>query len=235
MPRRPRVDSGGLAYHVLNRGVGRMRLFEDEADYAAFERVLAQALERSPEARLLGYCVMPTHWHLVLWPRGDGVLSEFMRWLTVTHTQRWHAHRHTAGTGPVYQGRYKSFPIDQGEHLLTALRYVERNALRAGLVKRAEAWRWGSLWRWANRGRASGRGADLPVLSDWPVDRPRQWLRHVNEPLTGAEEEALRRCVRRGCPYGPPRWVERMARRLSLESTLRPIGRPRHQPPDQQP
>ncbi|MBI1375583.1 MAG: hypothetical protein GC159_22965, partial [Phycisphaera sp.] len=106
MPRRRRVAMGGLAYHVINRGVGRMTLFDDEADYDAFQRVLGESVERRPDARLLGYCVMPNHWHLILWPRRDDDLSEFMRWLTVTHTQRWHAHRHSAGTGPVYQGRF---------------------------------------------------------------------------------------------------------------------------------
>jgi putative transposase len=93
-----------LAYHVLNRGVGRRRLFDDAGDYAALVRVLAEAVEREPGVpgvRLLGDCVMPNHWHLVVWPEADGQLSEFMRWLTVTHTQRWHAHHHTAGTGPI--------------------------------------------------------------------------------------------------------------------------------------
>ncbi|HUG92188.1 MAG TPA: hypothetical protein VML55_15210, partial [Planctomycetaceae bacterium] len=84
---------------------------------------------------------MPNHWHLVVWPAGDGDLSEYMRWLTVTHTQRWHAAHHTSGTGALYQGRFKS------EHFLTVCRYVERNALRANLAGSAEAWRWGSLWQ----------------------------------------------------------------------------------------
>jgi putative transposase len=108
---------GGLVYHVLNRAVGRGQLFEEEPDYAAFERVLAEAVRRI-STRVVCYCLMPNHWHMVLWPRADDELSEFMRWLTVTHTQRWHAHRRTAGTGPVYQGRFKSFPIQQDYHFL---------------------------------------------------------------------------------------------------------------------
>ena len=145
MPRRLRMASGGYVYHVLNRAVGRARLFHKSADYAAFEKVLEEAKEWLP-TRLLAYCVMPNHWHLVLWPEDDGDLSEFMRWLTVTHTQRWHAHRHTAGTGPLYQGRFKSFPIQDDDHFLTVCRYVERNALRAKLALKAEHWRWSSLW-----------------------------------------------------------------------------------------
>jgi putative transposase len=91
-------------YHVLNRAVGRGTLFEDSADYQAFERVIQRTALASP-MRIVGYCLMPNHWHMVLWPKEDGQLSQFMRLLTVTHTQRWHAHHHTSGTGPVYQGR----------------------------------------------------------------------------------------------------------------------------------
>jgi putative transposase len=227
MPRRPRIDTGGLAYHVLNRGVGRMRLFDDEADYDAFTRVLAEAVDRLPEARLLGYCLMPNHWHLVLHPKSDGLLSEFMRWLTVTHTQRWHAHRRSAGTGPVYQGRFKSFPIEQDEHLLTVLRYVERNAVRAKLAKHAEDWRWGSLWRHVHRATAAAKGDDQPTLSDWPIERPRRWRRMVNDPLSQVELEAMRACVNRGRPFGDADWVSRMVKLLGLESAVRPRGRPR--------
>ena len=223
MPRRLRQATGGLVYHVLNRGVGRMALFDDDADYAAFEQVLAEAQQRRP-TRLLGYCLMPNHWHLVIWPRADDELSEWMRWVTVTHTQRRHAHRQSAGTGPVYQGRFKSFPVCKDEHLLTLLRYVERNAQRAKLVRRAERWRWGSLWRWEHRRRVL---TDVPELSAWPVDRPRGWTDRVNRPQNAAELEALRQCVTRGRPYGEATWVNRMAKRLGLESTLRPRGRPR--------
>ena len=221
---------GGLAYHVINRGVGRMKLFDNKHDYAAFERTLAEAVERRPRGRLLGYCVMPNHWHLVLWPRGDDDLSEFMRWLTVTHTQCVHAHRHTAGTGPLYQGRFKSFPIEADEHLLTVLRYVERNALRARLVRRAENWRWGSLWRWVNRRKAVSKSHELPTLSDWPIDRPRRWAGWVNDAISAAELEAVRQSVKRGSPYGGDAWVRRTSRRLGLSSTLRPRGRPRLHP-----
>ena len=140
------VAEGGLVYHALNRANARQTIFDDDGDYEAFERVLAEAVDRHV-MRLLAYCVMPNHFHLVLWPRADGDLSRFMRWLTLTHTQRWHAHHHTAGTGHLYQGRFRSFPVQDDGHLLTLCRYVERNALRAGLVGRAEDWRWGSLHR----------------------------------------------------------------------------------------
>ena len=224
MPRRLRQADGGIVYHVLNRGAGRMKLFEKVGDYEAFEHVIEETVERTG-IRLLSYCVMPNHWHFLVWPREDGELSEVMRWLTVTHTQRWHAHHHTAGTGPVYQGRFKSFPVQSDEHFLSVARYVERNPVRAGLVERAEDWRWSSLWRrrhdaaWASK-----------TLSRWPVEQPVDWLRRVNVALTAGELESLRCSVQKGQPFGHARWTQRTAKRLGLESSLRPRGLPRKRP-----
>ena len=224
MPRAPRAAVGGLVYHVLNRANAGMTIFQADEDYAFFEEIL-DAARRRTGTRLLAYCLMPNHWHLVLWPRRDGELSEFMRWLTLTHTQRWHAQRDSAGMGHVYQGRFKSFPIQSDEHLFTVCRYVERNALRAGLVRTAETWRWCSLWR-----RGHGDQAARELLSDWPVAPPRGWRRLVNEPQTGAELAAVREAVQRGRPYGGPTWLRRTVAKLGLEATIRPRGRPRKRP-----
>ena len=221
MPRRARISTGGLAYHILNRRVGRLALFDKPADYMTFEKILNEAHERTG-IRIAAYCLMPNHWHLLLWPRDDGELSEVMRWITVTHTQRWHAHRQSFGSGPVYQGRFRSFPVQTDEHFLTVARYVERNAVRAKLVKRAEQWQWSSLWRWAQ-----GDPKLLAFLSDWPVKRPRQWVGWVNRAETASELEDLRCSAQRGRPFGSQGWVVRVAKRLSLESTLRPRGRPK--------
>ena len=109
MPRPRRATEGGLIYHTLNQANARLAILGRDADYAAFERVLRQAVARF-DMRLLAYCVMPNHFHLLLWPRENSDLSVFMRWLTMTHTQRWLAHPRTAGTGHLYQRRYKSFP-----------------------------------------------------------------------------------------------------------------------------
>jgi putative transposase len=221
MPRSARYAPGGFVYHALNRAVARLPLFEKDGDYQAFERVLALALEEHP-IRLLGYCLMPNHWHFVLWPEREGQLTAFLRWLTHTHTMRWHAHYHTSGTGHLYQGRFKAFPIEADEHLYAVLRYVERNALRANLVKRAEQWRWSSLWR-----RVLGDEAAKGILAPWPIPEPADWLKLVNATQTEAELAALRRSVAKGTPFGSPTWTERTARRLGLEFTLRSRGRPR--------
>jgi len=224
MPRRLRVATGGYVYHVLNRAVGRMRIFGKRRDFEAFEQVIREAKDRIP-MRVLAWCVMSNHWHFALWPREDGELSEFMRWLTVTHTQRWHVAHRTAGTGPLYQGRFKSFPIQEDEHLWAVLRYVERNPLRAGVVEKAAEWRWSSLWR-----RVHGDKEGL--LDEGPLPLPSRWRGYVQRPQTEAELEALRRSVVRGVPFGESSWQERTAKQLGLQSTLRPRGRPRKTPPN---
>jgi len=211
-----------MVFHVLNRANARACIFDKQADYAAFESVMKETLLRTP-MRILAYCVMPNHWHLVLWPEHDGALGTFMQRLTTTHVRRWHLHRRTVGYGHLYQGTYKSFPVETDEHLLTVLRYVEGNALRAGLVERAEDWRWSSLWRW----RRVDVTEDAPPLSDWPVERPRQWLHLVNQPQPLAEVGALRTAVRRGRPFGSAAWQVLTAKELGLESTFQPRGRPR--------
>jgi putative transposase len=221
MGRPHRAAEGGYVYHVLNRANARMAIFDDDGDYAAFEKILGQAVARF-ETRLLAYCLMPNHWHLVVWPRKDGELSGLVGWLTLTHTQRWHAHRRSAGSGHVYQGRFKSFPIQEDKHFYTVARYVERNALRANLVGRAEDWRWGSLYRWAR-----GSGEDRELLAAWPSPRRPNWVDHVNSPQTEAEMQAVRRSIQRCRPFGDAGWTERTAQEMDLESTLRPRGRPK--------
>ncbi len=220
MGRAPRTSQGGLIYHMLNRSNGRLTVFEKDQDYAAFERILEEVRERA-STRILGYCLMPNHWHLVLWPPEDGELSTFMRLLTLTHTQRWHAHRHTAGSGHVYQGGFKSFVVQSDEHYLTVCRYVEHNALRANLVKRAEDWRWGSLWR-----RHYGTSTQPKLLSEGPLSQPPNWVERVNQPEMPGELETIRNCVVRGAPYGHDSWVKKTVKHLGLESTIRPRGRP---------
>jgi putative transposase len=222
MGRPLRANLGGYAYHVLNRGNGRAAIFHKDGDYLAFERILAEALEHVPGMRLTGYCLMPNHWHLLLWPRADGELSDFVHWLTLTHTQRWHAHYQNVGGGHLYQGRFKSFPIEADEHYLTVCRYVERNALRGGLARRAEQWRFSSLWR-----RLHVDAEPRLLIHTGPMPLPDDWLREVNRRLSEAELAAVRRCVMRGQPFGDDAWVKRTAPRLGLASTLRPRGRPR--------
>jgi putative transposase len=223
MGRPLRAADGDYIYHVLNRANGRLTIFRNDDDFAAFERVLIEAVERT-STRLLAYCLMPNHWHLVVWPRENGELSRFVGWLTLTHTQRWHAHRHSAGSGHVYQGRFKSFPIQDDDHLHIVARYVERNPRRAELVRKAEQWRWSSLYRWCR-----GLPEDSALLAPWPRPRKPNWVEWVNAAQSLAELGAIHQSIRRGSPFGDAAWTERTVQRLELQSTLRPRGRPRRE------
>ena len=222
MPRRPRICPAGICFHVINRAVACLPLFEKEGDYDAFERVLALAHGRVP-IPIFSYILMPNHWHFVVRPETDTLVTEFFRWLTHTHTMRWHAHHQTEGTGHQYQGRFKTFPIEEDKHLLTMLRYVERNTLRANLCKRGEDWKHGSLWR-----QVYGNEPTHELLREWPIDRPRTWVTMVNRAQNEAEENAIRKCLKNGKPYGSDFFVSQSAARLQLEHTLRPRGRPKN-------
>lgn len=231
MARPPRIDLGGYCYHVLNRANARYRMFKTDEDFAAFERVLAEAVQRSAgEVELLAYCVMGNHWHLVLrlLPDCHGAMGRFMKWLTTTHAGRYRVAHGQEGIGHLYQGRYKSFLIQNEEHLLTVCRYVERNAARAGLVSRAEAWQWSSLWRWRNPKHIADEKPQLHLVP-WHVEggRPKHWLRTVNSPLNEDELAALRLSANRCRPYGASEWVDQMVIKYGLESTIRNPGRPR--------
>ena len=219
MPRPPRADEAGGLYHVLNRGNLRANIFRKEADFDAFERILHEGLQIF-RIELYSYQLMPNHYHLVLRPLMDGEMSRFMGWIGGTHTKRYHAHYHTSGLGHVYQQRYKSFPIQDDDHFFVVCRYVERNALRAKLVDRAGDWRWGSLWRWQQQSEPAPK-----LLSPWPLRRLPNWVDRVNEPPSKNELEAVRLSAHRGRPLGDQAWVDSIAKRLQLESTVRPRGR----------
>ena len=175
MPRSARQTPGGFVYHALNRATAQMKLLRKQADYEAFLRVLDAAQAKHP-MRILAYCLMPTHWHFVLWPEADGQLSAFLRWLTLPHSVRSQAHYHRTGSGHVYQNRFKAFAVEEDDHLLTVLRDVERNALRAGLGRRAEDWQWSSL-----ACRLAGGDIATQRLHPWPVPMPANWLAWANK------------------------------------------------------
>jgi len=221
MPRLARVDVADHAYHVINRAVGRMRIFDTDEDYTLFESLLAKT-QKETGMCILAYCLMPNHWHLVLYPQSDGDLGLFMHRLTNAHTRLVHTRTGTVGHGPLYQGRYKSFLIQNDRHLLTIIKYVERNAVRAKLVRTCEAWRWGSAWR-----RLSGTPDQKKLLISTPTPLPSNYRTWINQREQSEELQDVRRSVNKGVPFGGERWVDAMVDRHGLQTTLRGAGRPK--------
>ncbi len=191
-------------------------MYHNKADYNSFVRLMLKACERTP-MRVLAFCLMPNHFHLVVWPYEDGDLSHWMQWLLTSHVRRYHRLRGTSGR--IWQGRFKAFPIQQDRHLLTVLRYVERNPVRANLVTSARDWAWSSI-------AALRDHKTRQLLTPSPVGKPADWLTVVDTPVNENELEALRQCGSRNAPYGNSDWAIKTARELGLESSLRPVGRP---------
>lgn len=196
MARRLRIDVGGEFYHCLNRGVGKRKLFFKPADYQLFEQTLQQLVEIT-KIRLLAYVLMPNHFHLVLHTRKDGDLSDFMKRLTMIHTQTYRFMTDTIGQGPIYQGRYKSFIIQDENYLRNVLRYVERNPLSANLVKDPLQWKYSSLYR-----RYRGTTKQNRFLTEWTFKEPENYLELIKEPLSNKEFERIKIAELKDLPYG---------------------------------
>ena len=216
MPRRSPAGTGGVVFHVFNRSARRLVLFASSADYEVFLEVMVETAKRF-RMRLLVFCIMPNHWHLVLWPERDGDLSGYMTWLTKTHAQRWRRLSGTTGEGAVYQGPFRAVPVQSDHHLLVVCRYVERNPVRAGLARRAEDWRWSS----ASRDREN---CNLPPLSAWPISQPANWLELLNGEESASRLEAIRASIRRSQPIGEESWRQNTGIALALRREHR--GRP---------
>jgi putative transposase len=221
MGRPSRVDVGGTVYHVLNRANFRSKLFSRGTDYQAFLDILEE-VSRVVPMRLLAYCLMPNHWHVVLYPRNNGDVARFMQRVTLTHTQRYHAKTKTVGYGHVYQGRYKALPVQQDRYFLALVRYVERNAKRSGLVTRAEDWPWSSL-----HARLQGSDRQKQLFSPWPVEEPTDYVTWVTQVESPEELTNLRYAIKRSRPYGSARWVATTVKRFGLESVMRDPWRPK--------
>jgi putative transposase len=201
----------------MNRAAKRARLFEGGCDYLAVENLLLKA-KIATRMRLLAYCIMPNHWHLILWPTSATQMSQFMRRFTGNHAQLWQHARSTVGSGAVYQGRYKAIPIQTGTYFYNACRYVERNPLRSDLVHRAEDWPWSSAWR-----RAHAEEGEL--LDRWPTPCPHNWLETLNAAATTGDVDTVRAAIQRNVPLGDPEWAKTTTEAMGLTGRL--PGRPR--------
>lgn len=217
MVRTARADVGGVCYHVLNRGNDRRTVFRSDGDYALFLS-LADRAARMHATHLFAYCLMPNHFHFVVRTAVDGALGRWMHWLLTMYAQ-WH-HKQYETVGHVWQGRFKAFPVEDDRYLLTVVRYVERNPLRAGLVERAEQWRWSSLFE-----RIAGM--ERRCLTELPCPMPLDWRACVNRAESQDELRAIRQCSATERPFGSAAWVERGVTELGFRPSARGRGRPR--------
>lgn len=216
MPRVARGLADGLIYHIINRGNGRQQVFHSEGDYRAFVDLMVEAGERHP-VKMLAWCIMPNHFHLLVCPERADNLSRWMQWFMTSHVRRYH--RFHKSSGHVWQGRYKSFIVQEDRHLLAVARYIESNPVRAHLVLSAKDWSWSS-----HRGRV---GITEPCPEKLPIYLPSDWTGYVDQPLAEGELERIQTSMQRQTPFGAPPWQMRICRELGLESTLKPKGRPR--------
>lgn len=217
MPRVARGLVDGFIYHVLNRGNGGQQIFHKDQDYEVFISLMKEAKNRYP-IKLFAYCMMPNHFHIVAMPIKAVDLSKWMQWLMTSHVRRYHCYYGTSGH--IWQGRYKSFIVQQDNHLLTVLRYVEGNPVRAGLVPSAKLWLWSSHRERINRSHSA-------FVNEIPVELPEDWKQFVDEPLTEKELEKLNTSICRQTPYGDLLWQTKICQEVGLESTMRPRGRPK--------
>lgn len=229
MPRRRASGYGGLVFYVFNRAVRRHTLFFTPEDYLAFLRVMNEAAARVP-MRLLEWCLMRNHWHLLVWPRGDADLTAYISWIDLTHACRWSRAHGTRGTGPVYQGRFNAIPVQSDASLLIVASYILRNPVEKHLVRRAEDWPWSSA-------STVPLSEPRPEVHGWPIPKPTDWSQLLHLPQRGERDREFRRCLARPAPFGSSdEWRAATAERLAWTRGLRRPGRPRKpRPPDGKP
>jgi len=221
MARQPRIDVAGEIYHVINRSNARWRIFKTPEDYASVLDCLEETLEKHP-LDIFSFCIMPNHWHFAVKPRQNGDMGKFFGKFTQKVTQRWHAAHHTAGSGHLFQGRFKSFLVEKDPYFIQLMKYIESNPLRAKMVKQAEDWEWSSL-----NLRINNKEQAAKVLTAWPVDMPRDYLKDVNKPLPKPKLEDIRKSILRSNPLGNELWTKQTVKKYDLEYTIRQPGRPK--------
>jgi putative transposase len=180
----------------MNRGNERQTIFHNDNEYASFVQLIRRACKRQP-IKVLAFCLMPNHFHLCVQTTSDGELGKCFQWLMTAHVSQFR--KSYPGHGHVWQGRFKAFPAQDGRHLLTVLRYIERNPVRANLVAAADMWPWSSAYP-----------ACTLELAEWPVRKPPDWLLRLREDDVDLAE--VRTCANVETPYGQADWTRRIAR-----------------------
>ena len=197
MARFARVVIPDVPLHVTQRGNARQVILADDADRLTY---LALLREQAQLYRLflLGYCLMSNHVHLIAVPHTPVALAQSLKQTHGRYASYWNV-RHTS-TGHVWQGRFYSCPLDE-EHLWAALRYVELNPVRAGIVETAEAWTWSSAAAHCGLPTLDPMLSMAPWRQRWTVE---QWRNFLGETESGAELSALRQATPYRAAAGEP-------------------------------
>ncbi len=221
MARQPRVDIADQIYHVINRSNARWNIFKVAKDFQGILKSLQETLELIPMG-IFAFCLMSNHWHFIVRPKENGDMGKFFGKFTQKATQRWHTQHGSVGSGHLFQGRFKSFLVEKDSYFLQLAKYVEANALRVNMVKKAEDWKWGSLYL-----RLKNPELTKQLLTPWPIDMPKDYLGLVNNPLPKIQLNNIRHSIEKSKPLGTEQWVKRQIDKYDLGYTLREPGRPK--------
>ena len=197
MPKRILRIPGRIPLHVCNRSAAQIKIFHSAADYVRFETCLKEMLEKFP-LRLFAFCIMPNHWHLLIEGDSGQEVTQGLHWLGTTHAIRLRKDTGSIGRGAVYQNRFRAYPIQRNGAFYRVAHYIERNPVDASLCPQPEKWLWSS---------ASPEKATNLTLADWPISKPSNWAKTIQNPLDEVvlgqihSHEILQR------PYGDPEWV----------------------------
>jgi putative transposase len=220
MPRLARVVFAGLPHHITQRGHRRENVFFSDADRTTYLDWLAQYC--AARVQIVAYCLMTNHVHLLAVPESDDGFERSLRTLHSRYAMR--VNRWRGSNGYVWQGRYFSSVLDES-YFWAALRYVERNPVRAGLVNKAQDYRWSSaaahcgLRDDALLTRDPRWIEELHSVPDWSG-----WLAEADRPHHLTE---LRRQGDRGLPCGSAGFVRGLKDRAGRPVVPRPRGRPK--------
>ena len=227
MPRQARVLLQNTPHHIVQRGHNREVVFIEDADYRYYINTLKEWKEELG-VKVYGYCLMTNHVHLILDPRVQVTnLGKLMKRLAGRQT-RYVNHKEKR-TGSLWEGRYKSSPIETDTYLLACNRYVELNPVKAGMVEYAKDYEWSSY-----RQRV-GLEVDVWIdndsaylgLSDDETERSQRYMGYINEQSLASETQLIQQALQRGQLTGTNRFVEQVEHRLGQRIEHRGQGRPR--------
>jgi putative transposase len=216
MPRIARGLADNQIYHVINRGNRRETIFHDSYDYDKFLKLIKEAKDLY-QIKIYAYCLMPNHYHLVIYTKVAESLSLSMHKINSSYV-RYYNQRYKV-SGHLWQGRYKSFIVQEEAYLLTLLRYVEANPLRAKIVKDCIAYKYSSA-------KIRIEEIEDSILDGSPINLPENWNEYINNKESKSNLGAIKNSLDRQAPLGDENWCYRVSKKYGLESTITPRGRP---------